>query len=244
MKLKIFTHSDIKLSDDLKFQVSPYLKEYISKEESDDTHLTQILNKAYFDKSSFKDIPSGAPEDKQNNDSTDNKKFELKSKFDIDPIFSSKMKAIFKRHNIPVNNYILSDLAELSKEYYVSSPNKKDPVLKVLDTSTPISYWKKECPELFDYPNNMHGFKTSWELLKGIYKPNKHKTLYYNDLKEINHKLYRAIYRRNKKENFLPTHNDRVAKEVELMKSKNIKLADIKDPKAREKYRMRMQHNK
>ena len=122
MKFKIITHSDIKL-DDLQFQVSPDLKKYISKEESDDTHLTQILKKAYFDKSSFKDIPSGAPEDKQNNDSTDSKK--LESKLDIDPIFSSKMKAIFKRHNIPVNNYILSDLAELSKEYYVSSPNKK-----------------------------------------------------------------------------------------------------------------------
>lgn len=235
MKLTKFSYSNFDWKSDLEFRVAPHLKEEVD-ERVDNARLKQILENAYFDENSFTDIPSGEPELTS---------FEIKAEsIDVDHVFSKKMEAVFKRHNTPVNESILADIAELAKDYFASSFSISDPALKAIDTSTPISYWKKECPELFDYPDKMHGFKTSWELLKGVYNPNKHKTLYYNDLKVINHKLYRAIYRRNRKEKFLPTHNDRVAKEVELMRNKKIDLADIKDPKIKEKYRMRMDKNK
>ena len=236
MKLKKFSYSDINRKEDLGYPLKPLAKDYVENDQSEDTRLKQILGNAFFDKRSFENIPAGEP-----SAPLGIAQFEY---LDLDPVFSDKMKKIFKNHKIPVNDSILSDLAQLAGEYFSSTSKKKDPVLKIIDTSTPISYWKSKCPELFDYPEKMHGYKTSWELLKGVYNPNKHKTLYYNDLKEINHKLYRAIYRRNKKEKFLPTHNDRVAEEIELMKSKNIELSDIKDPKLKEKYRMRIQHTK
>lgn len=238
MKFKKFSYSDFNKQKDLGCPLKPLAEDYFENKKTDDTRLKQILGNTFFDKSSFKNIIT---DEASTSTPLGVAQFEY---LDLDPVFSDKMKTLFKNHKIPVNDSILSDLVQLVGEHFSSISKNNDPILKIIDTSTPIAYWKSKCPELFDYPEKMHGYKTSWEFLKGVYNPSMCKTLYYNDLKEINHKLYRAVYRHNKKEKFLPTHNDRVAEEVELMKSKNIELSDIKDPKLKEKYRMRMQHIK
>lgn len=157
-----------------------------------------------------------------------------------------EVKKIFHKYDVLPSNHdlMLKEIIELIRNNIDFFEPSKDSNLREIDISTPISYWRKECPELFDYPENMHGFKTSWDFLKGVYNPSKHKKLYYNDLKEINHKLYRAVYRRNSKEKFLPTHNDRIADEIKAMKDKKLKLSDIEDPKLKERFRMRFHHDK
>ena len=207
--------------------------------------LRSVFENYSFDESSFVGIPgeNTVLEDnktltrplnkkttEENNEDNDNDEEPLKAAF----------KDVLIRHNVYSEaSLLLNDLIDVVRKNTTYFDQPVDPILKEIDTSTPLSYWKRECPALFDYPENMHGYKTSWEFLKGIYNPNKHKKLYYNDLKEINPKLYRAVYRRNSKEKFLPNHSDRVAEEIKIMKQQNIKLSDIKNPKLKEKFRMR-----
>lgn len=206
-------------------------------------YLQSVLSHCYFEPSSYEGITTTAEKSLDSNDKILEEAL-AKAKNVDDPV-TSDIRAVLLKYNIfKQQQPILDDLVNIVRKNISFYENPADPVLKNIDTSTPLSYWKKQCPELFDYPERMHGFKTSWDLLKGIYNPKKHKTLYYNDLKAINNKLYRAVYRRNSKENFLPTHSDRVTEELSKMKNKKIKLSDINDPKAKERFRMRYNQRK
>lgn len=216
----------------------------LEKNKDDDTSLYPILADYAFDESSFAGLSTETkileePQSSQYLDSnlSTNKK-------EADPLFVEMKKVLEDHHILSEKDLLLQDIIKVIRKNTNYYEIPKDSILKEIDTSTSISYWKRECPKLFDYPDKMHGFKTSWEFLKGVYDPKKHKQLYYNDLKEINHKLYRAVYRRNSKEKFLPSHNDRIAEEIKAMKEKKIELADIKNPKLKERFRMRFHSEK
>jgi len=201
--------------------------------------LQAVLQKIDFDDSSYKGLEDDLDHHDSKAQEIDTNRPELTANTEKDPLYTEIKKVLFNYDLGAVASPLFNDLIAVIRKKTSYFENQVDPALKDIDTSTPLSYWKQECPALFDYPDNKHGYKTSWEFLKGVYNPKKHKTLYYNDLKEINHKLYRAIYRQNSKEKFLPTHNDRVQEEINKLKSKNIKLSDIKNPKLKERYRMR-----
>jgi len=144
---------------------------------------------------------------------------------------------ILTKHNISISPRLLAELnQEVIKELIAPQQEPKDKVLEDIELSAPLSYWQKECPELFDYPEDMHGYKTSWALLKGVYDPDIHKTLYYDDLLHINKKLYGAVGRRNRKENFLPKYKDKVEAETAKFIKNGISLSDMASQKEYDKY--------
>ena len=156
------------------------------------------------------------------------------------------IKGVLRDHSVYVKDSsgLVRDLVEICTSRKDLEPEKAiDDVLRDIEEHTPLEYWRKECPELFEYPDNMYGYKTAWDFLVGIYDSQKHRTLYYKDLGEINIKLYNAVYRKNKEYGLLPNEDERIKREVEKFCSKGIDLSDL-SKKAREKWRRRLKKYK